>query len=158
MKSYLYLFFSILLFTSCSSSESAIEDTIFDYSALNETEIQDYISINNLNPEKSSSGLYYIITNEGVGNTPDDSSIVQVYYKGYFSDNTIFQETETAGVELEMESLILGFKEGLKYLKEGGEATFIIPSKLAYENLGNFNGSIPPGKVLLFDVKLISVN
>ena len=45
----------------------------------------------------------------------------------------------------------------MQLLKEGGEATFYIPAKLAYgeEKLGN---KIGPNSVLIFDVKLVKID
>lgn len=145
---------------SCTNSEPIIEENPIDYDALNEEEIQNYISENNLNPEKSDSGLYYIITNEGSGDSPSLSSNVTVYYKGYTPDRGIdypFDESPEEGIDFDLSNLIIGFSEGVTYIKEGGEITLIIPSKLAYSaDLLPYNSF--GGKVLIFDVKLISIN
>jgi FKBP-type peptidyl-prolyl cis-trans isomerase FkpA len=155
MKSYLSIFFIAFLLVSCANSEPIIEEETIDYDALNETEIQTYISENKLTTEKSSSGLYYIIKEKGTGKIPTLSSNVTFYYKGYTTDGVVFDESIVDGVDFDLNRLIPGFAEGVTYLKEGGEATLIIPSKIAY----SFN-SISPfgGKVIIFDVKLISVN
>ena len=153
MKYLVSVCLTIILFSSCLSSD--IEELeVIDYNALNEIEIQEYIATNDLNPEKSNSGLYYIISKEGDGAQADINSAVKVYYKLYDTDNNTIEESEVDGVEFELTSVILGFKEGISYLKEGGEATLIIPSKLAYAS----NPFSPlQNEVLIFDVKLISV-
>ncbi|KGL62778.1 FKBP-type peptidyl-prolyl cis-trans isomerase [Polaribacter sp. Hel1_85] len=108
-----------------------------------------------MNPQKSNTGLYYIIKTEGTGNTPNENSTITTYYKGYNTDSISFDESKPEGIEFKMDMLIEGFKEGMTYLKEGGEATFIIPSKLAY---ANSTYSALRYEVLIFDVKLINVN
>lgn len=53
-------------------------------------------------------------------------------------------------------SVIRGWDEGVKGMKEDGQRTLIIPSDMAYGNRGA-GGVIPPGATLVFDVELISV-
>lgn len=141
------------LFSACSNTD-VIEEEPIDYDALNEIEIQEYISDNSLNPKKSSTGLYYIIKNEGTGKNPSENSTITVAFKSYDTNNIIFEETEVEGVDFKMDAVIEGFKEGMTYLKEEGEATFIIPSKLAYAS-----AEYHPLRysVLIFDVKLLKV-
>lgn len=153
MKQYIILLVSTILFTSCLSDNSI---DIPNYDAINESDIQDYISKNNLTPTQSTSGLYYIITKEGTGNLPVISSNVTVDYKGYLLDGTVFDQSSAGGATFDLNRLIAGFAEGMTYVKEGGEATLIIPSRLGY-GISSV-GAIPAGSVLLFDVKLISIN
>ena len=40
---------------------------------------------------------------------------------------------------------------------EGGQAKFLVPSKLAYGSTGNYYGTIPPYTPLVFDVNLVRV-
>ena len=142
MKSYLYLFLSIVLFTSCLKEDS------FDPEI--ENDIIEYIKKNNLTATKTASGLYYIVNNEGTGKAPTESSIVDVDYKGYFLDGTVFAKNEGAIFNLSKE--IPGFKEGLQLFKEGGDGTLILPYELAYGESGS--DSIPGGAVLIFDIKV----
>tara|TARA_B110001454_G_scaffold217827_1_gene244099 strand:- start:2762 stop:3607 length:846 start_codon:yes stop_codon:yes gene_type:complete len=152
MKSYLYLFFSLLLFTSCSTSS---DEKFIDYDTLNEIEIQDYISKNNLTPQKTESGLYYIINNEGTGTRPQESSIVNIEYKGTLLDGTTFGEGESTTMELS--KIIIGLKEGIQLFKKGGDGLLIIPSDLAFGNSGNSTGSIASGAVLVFEITVTAI-
>jgi hypothetical protein len=45
----------------------------------------------------------------------------------------------------------------LAMMKEGGKATLVIPSDLAYGDAGS-GGAIPPGATLKFEVELFKVN
>ena len=89
MKSYLFLFVFVLF--SCSKN-----DTIFEPQT--ETDILKYIEDNNLNATKSSSGLYYVIKNQGTGTRPTTSSNVTVAYKGYFLDGSVFYQSNANGI------------------------------------------------------------
>lgn len=156
MKSYLTIFSVLLLFVACSPFEKN-EDPAIDYDSLNETQITNYLAKNNLTALKSDSGLYYIITKQGTGKTPLATSTVVANYKGYLLNGAVFGEVDKAeGESLNLKLTIAGFKEGFTYLKEGAEATFIIPSRLAYGKRGQ--GPIPGGAVILFDVKLFSID
>lgn len=151
MKKFLSLIVLLVVIASCSEEKS------IDYTAKNEAEIAKYIKDNNLTAEKTSSGLYYVITKKGAGVTrPSASSNVKVYYKGYFTNGNVFDKSDTSGVNFDLNRLVPGFSEGIRLLTKGGEATLIIPSRLAYGNRAT--GSIPAGAVLVFDVKLIEIN
>ncbi|MGB5419593.1 FKBP-type peptidyl-prolyl cis-trans isomerase [Algibacter sp.] len=147
----LLIIFALVLFTSCNS-----DDSPKDYTVENEQEIQAYLEANNLVAQKSSSGLYYIIETPGTGENPIGTDRVFLTYKGYYTNGTVFDEN-TDGVSFDyINGLIIGFAEGLTYLKEGGSGKLFIPSNLAYGN-SDYNG-IPGGSVLIFDVELIYVN
>lgn len=149
MKSYLYLFFSIALFASCTSDDS-------NFKPQTEADIIKYIEENDLNASRSNSGLYYVITNEGSGTRPNSRSNVTVAYKGYFLDGNVFDQSDSNGISFGLNQVISGWTEGITYFKEGGEGMLLVPYSLGYGENGR--GSIPGGAVLVFDIKLISVN
>ncbi|GAA3652316.1 FKBP-type peptidyl-prolyl cis-trans isomerase [Flavivirga jejuensis] len=136
------------LFVSCS------KDEVPDYVTLNDEEITDYIAENNLDATKSVSGLYYVIDEEGTGEQPTITSNVTVAYKGYFTNGSVFDESDSLTYDLDR--FIAGWREGFTYFKEGGSGKLLVPSHLGYGNDG-IRG-IPGGAVLIFDISLISVN
>ncbi|WP_298533138.1 FKBP-type peptidyl-prolyl cis-trans isomerase [uncultured Algibacter sp.] len=144
--------FSIILFTACANDD----DTVPDYRVQNEEEIVAYIKANNLNAEKSSSGLHYVINNPGTGMQPTAADNVTVAYKGYFTNGEVFDQSDSDGISFGLSQVIAGWTEGITYFKEGGSGILLIPSHLGYGNAGR--GSIPGGAVLIFDVELKSVN
>lgn len=144
------------LFVSCSSTEEAVEETPVDYTAKNEAEIKAYLAENQLSATRTDSGLYYVITEEGTGKSATASSNVTVAYKGYFTDNKVFDQSALEGVSFELGGAIKGWKEGLPLFKEGGSGILLIPSHLGYGSKTYYG--IPGGTVLIFDVRLISVN
>ena len=140
---------SVLIFNvKLISTEEGIDD-------INDKQLQDYIEKNALNATKSESGLYYVINNQGDGKLPSENSNVKVNYKGYFINGDIFDEGPEEGFDFDLGRLIPGFSEGIRYFNEGGDGTILMPSKLAYGFFGY--SSIPPGAVIIFDVKLIEV-
>ena len=152
MKHILSAMLILTLFISCSKDKGAN----IDYVAKNELEIKDYISKNNLTAQRSDSGLYYVITNPGTGAQPTASSNVTVAYKGYYTNGTVFDQSSAAGISFGLNQVIKGWTEGIPYFKTGGNGILLVPAHLGYGNYDS-NG-IPGGSILIFDVKLISVN
>jgi FKBP-type peptidyl-prolyl cis-trans isomerase len=141
---------ALTLFISCSKEKEV------DYVAKNEQEIIAYIAKNNLTAQKSNSGLYYIINEPGTGEQPTQNSNVTVAYKGYFTNGTVFDESTSEGISFGLQQVIKGWTEGIPYFKEGGSGVLLVPAHLGYGN--NDYSSIPGGSVLIFEVKLVSVN
>ncbi|QCW99948.1 peptidylprolyl isomerase [Aggregatimonas sangjinii] len=144
------LFLLFLSLLSCNSKEQT------DFLAKNETEIIQYLSDNDLNAQRTSSGLYYIIEDQGNGARPTASSNVTVAYKGYFLDGSVFDESSSAGVSFNLNQVIPGWTEGIPLFQEGGNGMLLVPSHLGYGSSNN--RGIPGGSVLLFDIELIAVN
>ncbi|MDQ6471045.1 FKBP-type peptidyl-prolyl cis-trans isomerase [Flavobacterium sp. LHD-80] len=154
MKHFLSALFALTLFIS--GSDKDLNAPPKDYSAENEKEITDYLTKNKLTAQRSDSGLYYIINEQGTGKQPTSSSTVTVAYKGYFTNGNVFDQSSEAGISFPLSKVIPGWTEGITYFKEGGSGVLLIPSRLAY---GSYNRpGIPAGSVLLFDVKLVSTN
>ncbi|MFY0626588.1 MAG: FKBP-type peptidyl-prolyl cis-trans isomerase [Reichenbachiella sp.] len=127
-----------------------------DYVAENEAEILTYLEENDLVAQRSESGLHYIINNPGSGRQATAASRVQVVYRGYYTDGTVFDESDANGIVFGLNQVISGWTEGIAYFKEGGSGMLLIPAHLGYGN-DDYAG-IPGGSVLLFDITLVSVN
>ena len=147
-----YALLSILftLFISCSKEKEV------DYVAQNEEEIVAYVAKNKLNAQRSDSGLYYVINEAGTGKQPAAASNVTVAYKGYFTNGTVFDQSNADGISFGLQQVIRGWTEGIPYFKEGGSGILLVPAHLGYGNRDD--RGIPGGSVLIFEVKLIKVN
>ncbi len=106
------------------------------------------------------SGLQYTETAVGSGAMPQDGDIVEINFIGKLVDDTIFGDTASMGgpitVILGEDQLFPGWEEGMKLMREGGKATLIIPTDLAFGETGA-GGMIPPNAPLIMDVELVSV-
>ena len=149
MKTYIFSFFLVLILFSCSKDESSP-------TAQTEADIIEYLESNNLDAVKSSSGLYYVINEQGSGQKPTTNSNVTVRYKGYFLNGKVFDQSGSQGISFNLQQVIKGWTEGITYFNEGGEGILLVPSNLGYGS-NNYN-SIPGGSVLVFDIKLLNVN
>lgn len=123
--------------------------------------IQQYIKSNSLNALQLSNGMYYIQLAEGRGLQADSGKTVQVNYTGYFLGGHKFDSTKDKlpfefiiGEEFQV---IWGLQQGIKRMKEGEKAKFIIPSYLAFGGRGSSTGIVPPHTTLMYEVELIKV-
>jgi FKBP-type peptidyl-prolyl cis-trans isomerase FkpA len=158
MKHLLSALLIMTLFISCKkeSNNSSEAPSEIPYVAKNEKQIEKYVAEKGLKGTKSESGLYYVIKEPGTGKQATPASNVTVAYKGYFMDGKVFDQSDEKGISFGLGQVVKGWTEGISYLKEGGSALLVIPAKLGYG--GSDYASIPGGSVLIFEVKLISVN
>ncbi|MEB8329931.1 FKBP-type peptidyl-prolyl cis-trans isomerase [Flavobacteriaceae bacterium KMM 6897] len=145
-----------LVFTILISCESDKKSEDIDYVAKNDQEITAYIAENNLEAQKSNSGLYYVISEAGTGAQPTPTSNVTVAYKGYYLNGNVFDKSNAEGISFGLHQVIKGWTEGIPFFKEDGSGILLVPAHLGYGN--NDYSGIPGGSVLIFDVSLISVN
>jgi len=107
----------------------------------------------------SESGLKYVIIKEGEGDFATDGNVVKVHYSGYLEDSTKFDSSverdEPFSFVIGNKQVIAGWDEGIKLLKTGGKARFVIPPSLGYGDITA--GKIPPNSTLVFDVELLEV-
>lgn len=146
-KPIINLFFALLAtlsFVSCG------ED--FSQEKVDNDLILEYLDENNLTAKRHSSGLFYNITVEGTGSRPQEYSTVEVKYKGYLLDGSVFDQG--TGV-FSLTSVIEGWQIGIPLMREGGSAVFYIPSHLGYGD--NELDDIPANSVLIFEVDLINI-
>ena len=155
MKHLFTTLLALTLFISCSKDD--YEPVVpIDYTVKNEQEIKDYVAKNNLTAQRSETGLYYVIDVPGEGTQPTANSNVTVAYKGYYTNGTVFDKGSSTGISFGLNQVIQGWTEGIPYFKTGGSGILLVPAHLGY---GSYDyRSIPGGSVLIFDVKLISVN
>jgi FKBP-type peptidyl-prolyl cis-trans isomerase FkpA len=122
--------------------------------------IDEYLKTNNIAVQPTSSGLYFIETTPGKGKPSAAGKTVTVNYTGKFMDGKVFDTSvgkpKPFEFPLGQHAVIAGWDEAISMMKEGGKATIIVPSKLAYGAEGA-GGVIPPYTPLVFDVELISV-
>ena len=116
--------------------------------------IKDYLTANGLTANSTASGLHYIITNPGSGGHPNINSQVTVYYKGYYTDKKVFDQT-TFGtpVTFPLSNVIKGWQEGIPLFQKGGYGFLFIPSGLAYGP--NPQNGVPANAVMIFEIELV---
>lgn len=121
--------------------------------------LEHYLKIASIRNKPLPSGIYYIEKIKGTGKQPSDNSSVSIHYLATFINGEPFDNTYERNMPFEFQIgsglVIPGLEEGVKMMKEGGEAILIIPSKLAYG--GEQYKLIPPYSTLIFEVTLLKV-
>lgn len=104
------------------------------------------------------SGLQYVVLSEGKGESPGAKDKVTVHYRGTFPDGTEFDSSNARGEpqSFQTDGVIKGWTEALQMMKAGSKWKIIVPPELAYGRGGSGN-RIPPNKVLLFEIELLSI-
>jgi FKBP-type peptidyl-prolyl cis-trans isomerase FklB len=99
-------------------------------------------------------GLQYKAITKGTGDTPTANDTVTVSYKGTLIDGTTFDSSDKT--QFRVGGVIPGWTEALTNMTVGSEWQLFIPSDLAYGSYGR-PPRIEPGSVLIFNVKLLSI-
>jgi FKBP-type peptidyl-prolyl cis-trans isomerase FkpA len=134
-------------------------------SAADDKLLQEYFAKNNVKPVKTPSGLYYLITQKGLGSYAKAGNKVTMNYTGKTMDGKAFDSNMDPKFNhvspftftLGQGQVIKGWDEGVQLLQMGSKATFYIPSGLAYGDRGA-GASIPPNAVLIFDVEVVGID
>jgi FKBP-type peptidyl-prolyl cis-trans isomerase len=126
--------------------------------------LQEYFAKNHLKPTRTETGLYYLTTKEGKGNSPENGQTVVVNYTGKTIDgktfdsnvDTNFHHASPFSFAIGKGQVIRGWDEGVYRMKKGEKTTLYIPSTLAY---GERSPSplIPANGILIFDVEVTDI-
>jgi FKBP-type peptidyl-prolyl cis-trans isomerase len=135
--------------------------------------IDAYLAENNIEAQKTESGLRYVISQEGEGDNVQSGQKVTVNYSGHtmngaFFDSSIeevarengkFQEGRPYGpypTVIGQGAVIKGWDEAFQLMNAGTKATLYIPSGLAYGPRAR-SEEIPANAILIFDVELVEI-
>ena len=119
--------------------------------------IQNYIERKSLVMTESPTGLWYNIEKEGSGNFLTDNDKLLMEYECSLLDGTHCYSSKDLGpreIIIGRSQLEPGLNEGLRRLKRGGAAAFIIPPFLAYGLVGD-GKKIPPRSTIIYNVSIL---
>lgn len=176
-----HFFILCILFASCNSKQSKTDDTLPEvpsesvsleegsYSDLyqfytsnprsqfqtDQNLIIDYIAERNLNANRESNGLFYVIHKQGEGPLLRRGMPVKADYKGYFLDGSTFDSSYDRGkpIRFTIGQMAPGWDQAMKLVNRGTSMTLLLPSFLAYGEEG-FTDQVPPNTVLIFDIEI----
>jgi FKBP-type peptidyl-prolyl cis-trans isomerase len=149
ITTYTLLFVLGLFLTSCVDIDND-GDCGNDYG-----NILDYIEENDIEGfNTTGTGLIYKVTKTGNNTFPRLTDTVNVSYRGYFPNETVFDQS-TSGISFPLNVVIEGWREGIQFFSEGGEGQLFIPSDLAYG--ANCVRTIPRNSDLIFDITVNEV-
>lgn len=142
----------LLLFAAGCSTYSEEEKQSFD------GKIGRYIAKKGWHLEKSGSGLYVEVLQEGTGDEAIISgSEVTLNYKGTLLNGTVFDQSAPGKpLKSELNGLILGFREGLLGHRTGAKIRLIVPPQLGYGDMEL--PKIPKNSVLVYELEVLNVH
>ena len=143
----LIVFFSLFLLTACTTY-SEDDKSSFD------TQIEAYLKKHDKACERSSSGLYYNIIEQGEGRKIKYGDRVSFTYKGELLDGTVFDK-QTKPIEFDVDILIAAWKETMLMLNEGGKAYIVSPPNLGYGT--HELEDIPPNSIIVYTLEVVEV-
>lgn len=118
--------------------------------------IGNYIERKNLSMSESPTGLWYLIINEGKGDYLSEKDKITMHYECSLLDGTLCYSSSDTGpreIILGRTNIEAGLNEGLRMLRHGGEAHFILPPFLAYGLVGD-GKKIPPRSIIVYKILL----
>jgi FKBP-type peptidyl-prolyl cis-trans isomerase FkpA len=107
----------------------------------------DYLISTNLDTVaiKHSSGIYYTIDRKGTGEYIGSRTTVKVYYKGYYTDSTLFDESGGTPIKFSLSGLYYGWQIGIPLFDKGSKGKLFLPSDYAARD----------GKVRIFEIDVL---
>lgn len=129
---------------------------------IDENRLIEYAVANNIDVDKTASGLYYSIekTNESENYTKcaaQPCPKIKAHYRGTTLDGKEFDSSykRNSPIEFMHGQMIPGWNEALLMMNPGSKGTLLIPSHLAYGKRG-FPGSIGPNEPLVFTLETLA--
>jgi len=120
--------------------------------------IGNYIERKHLGMTETPTGLWYLIKNEGSGEYLKDNDRIRLNYRCELIDGTLCYTSDDLGprqVIIGKTDIEPGLNEGLRLLKPGGEALFILPPYLGHGLVGDGN-KIPPRTIIVYHVAVLN--
>ncbi|WMJ72417.1 FKBP-type peptidyl-prolyl cis-trans isomerase [Cytophagaceae bacterium ABcell3] len=128
--------------------------------------MKEFMKDNNLDMEKSKHGVYYTISERAGNAKAEPGDTLVVHYTGRLLDGKVFDTSEGRApfdFVLGIGEVIPGWDDVITYFGEGDKGQILIPSSLAYMDIGIPDPSdhdkflIPKNAPLIFDVEILEV-
>ncbi len=153
--------FLITFLSSCLTSNYDSPDPTYEQEQAILKSYIDTLIANDRDVDTTDLGVYYVVLEEGVGETAKTGDTLTVGYSGYFVDGTLFDSSKNINNEgtyefiLGVPNFISGWNDALRIMNKGSKMQFVIPSDLAYGSRGQ--GTIPPYTTLVFVIKMVDI-
>lgn len=169
----LSILFLLLAVSACSNSQNRKAAgvrtegmTREDYIEINRQRViqeQDlivhYLDTTGLNMQRTATGLWYRITEEGRGENIVAGKVVALNYEIRLLDGTVCYSSDKDGKKVFLVGqggVESGLEEGVLLLKQGSKATFLMPPHLAHGLMGD-DDRIPARAILRYEVEVLEV-
>lgn len=121
--------------------------------------INKYIERHNLDMTETQTGLRYMITQQSDGQEIVYGNEVEFKYRISLLNGDVIYTSDEYGLrtmQIDKNQEESGLNEGLKLMKVGEKATFIIPSHLAYSVVGD-SQKIAPYSILIYEIEVTGI-
>ena len=121
--------------------------------------IENYIERREWKMKSTKSGLWYMIYEKGRGEKIEEGYLVSINYSIHLLDGTLCYHSDDTGPKhfiVGSGGIEIGLDEGIRMLRMGDKARFILPPHLAYGLIGDEN-MIPARSVIVYDLEVISI-
>jgi FKBP-type peptidyl-prolyl cis-trans isomerase len=173
LNRYIKLLFAGLLFWGASCKNKEPEPATIDPAQLKESlmrvnktlaheenmAIDRYLERRGLKMERTGTGLRYMIRDTGKGPKAEAGMRATVNYRIELLDGTFCYSSDSLGphvFKVDEDQIESGIHEGIKLLRKGGKAKFILPSHLAHGLLGD-QDKIPAKSSVVYDIEVIEL-
>ncbi|MFT5859523.1 MAG: FKBP-type peptidyl-prolyl cis-trans isomerase FkpA [Flavobacteriaceae bacterium] len=119
-----------------------------------DVKIKNHLEKEDIKCERSESGLYFNILEEGEGDYIQFQDRVSFTYTGTLLDGAIF-DNQQEPVEFAVADLIGAWKEIMLQIKKGAKVYLATPPQLAYGS--NALDDIPANSVLIYEMDILDV-
>ncbi|MEI7499381.1 MAG: FKBP-type peptidyl-prolyl cis-trans isomerase [Bacteroidota bacterium] len=125
-----------------------------------EVSLKKYIDDKKITVTPTVSGLYFIETVQGKGMKIDSGCWVKAQFKVSLIDGKQIFSTFDRGEPMQFEYGkrfdTPGFEEGVGKMMKGGKAMLVVPSKIAFGEMGR-GAMVPPYSSIIYDIEIIDV-
>ncbi len=136
---------------------------IEDFGEYEKVVLKRYLEKHNLIYDPSDTTIYKINSQQGDNSNcvaPGDT--VTVHYEGYFLNGKLFDSTRKRGEAFSFIfgtewQVIKGLEKAIANMCKGEKSIFVIPSCLAFGEVGSSTGIIPPYTSIVFEVELLDI-
>ena len=149
---------------SIVSSEKEIMEALVEVNKSvvkrNRNHIQNFIKRTAWKMDETDDGIWFGIVEHGIGEKVSINDEIRYSWHLRFIDGTNAtnsQEPKINNILLGQGGVESGLEKGLMLMSEGDSAIIIVPPYLAHGNFGE-TGKIPPGAILIFDIKLLNIS
>ncbi len=107
----------------------------------------------------SPAGLWYLIKHTGKGDSAHTGKIANIKYSVSLLDGKFCYSSDSSGIKsfkIGEGGVETGLEIGIRMLREGDKAIFILPPNLAYGLLGD-EKCIPPRSIIMYQVELVKI-
>jgi FKBP-type peptidyl-prolyl cis-trans isomerase FkpA len=166
MKKWFFLCaLSALVFTACNKNTNSSTDCtqlapVTIAPASEKAYIENYLAANSITTAVEKNGMYYVISAQGTGTSPNLCSNISIDYVGKYmaatTDGAQFDASQPGQpFSSQLYRLIDGWKLILPLMKTGATATLYIPPSLGYGAAGQ--PPVPGNAYLKFQITLRAV-